>query len=162
MSQSGAISAGSQQTADAGRLIIEQGGNAIDAAVGAAFASFVAEPGLVHLGGSGLAQVYDSRSGQGIVYDFFSNMPGLGRPKAEERTLDFKKIVVDFGPTTQDFYLGRGSVAVPGNIFGLCSLHRDFGTLPLPIILQPAIDLAQNGFQLPTFTPTPSLYSKRF
>lgn len=151
MGQSGAISAGSQQTANAGRLLFEQGGNAIDAAIGAAFASFVAEPGLVHLGGSGLAQVYDGNTGQAVVYDFFSNMPGLGRQKPEEQTLDFKKIVVDFGATTQEFYLGRGSVAVPGNIFGLCTLHRDFGSLPLPTVLRPAIDIAQNGFKLPRF-----------
>jgi gamma-glutamyltranspeptidase / glutathione hydrolase len=59
--------------------MLRQGGNAVDAAVAAAFASFLAEIGVVHLGGSGLAQVYDPDMGQSTVYDFFSAMPGLGR-----------------------------------------------------------------------------------
>ena len=72
----GVIAAGGPETADAGAAILRQGGNAVDAAVAAAFASFVAEIGVVHLGGSGVAHIYDPESGKSLFYDFFSNMPG--------------------------------------------------------------------------------------
>jgi gamma-glutamyltranspeptidase/glutathione hydrolase len=146
----GVIAAGDQGTAAAGAAILEQGGNAVDAAVAAAFASFIAEVGVVHLGGSGIAQIFDPQHGGAITYDFFSNMPGLGSDKAIE-ALDFKKVTINFGPTTQDFYLGRGSVAVPGNIFGLCRMATDHGRLPLSVSLQPAINMAREGISLSPF-----------
>jgi gamma-glutamyltranspeptidase / glutathione hydrolase len=146
----GIIAAGDRHTAAAGAAMFENGGNAVDAAVAAAFASFVAEVGVVHLGGSGLAQVFDPASGQSVVYDFFSDVPGLGRHSPPAH-LDFEAVSIDYGPARQEFYLGRGSVAVPGNIFGLCRLAADYGRLPLPTLLEPAIQLAENGVALSPF-----------
>ena len=144
------IAAGNEQTAHAGITILEQGGNAVDAAVAAAFASFIAEVGVVHLGGSGIAQIYDPRGKRLRVYDFFSNMPGLeGHGLGSD--LDFERVTIDYGTTTQDFHLGRASVAVPGNIFGLCRLAADFGRLPLDTLLQPAMRLAEKGAVLDKF-----------
>jgi gamma-glutamyltranspeptidase/glutathione hydrolase len=77
--------------------------------------------------------------------------------------------MIDFGATTQSFHLGRASVAVPGNIFGLCKLAADHGRFPLTTLLQPAIRLAEEGtpiepFQAetcdllhPIYTHTPSM-----
>ena len=147
MSSSGIIAAGSQQTAEAGALMLRWGGNAVDAAVAAAFASFIAEIGMVHLGGSGIGQIFDPKSGQSTVFDFFTNMPGLGRDCLPDN-LDFEQVTIDFGATTQDFHLGRASVSVPSNIFGLCQMAKQFGTLPLGTLLQPAIKLARDGIAL--------------
>ncbi len=150
----GVIAAGDPETAKAGASILEAGGNAVDAAVAAAFVSFISEVGVVHLGGSGIAQIFKpSQNGTDhscIAYDFFSNMPGLGRLKSDS-PIDFEKVTIDFGPTTQEFYLGRGSVAVPGNIFGLCQMACDHGRLPLSVLLEPAIHLAENGHELVRF-----------
>jgi gamma-glutamyltranspeptidase/glutathione hydrolase len=150
----GVISAGDARTAAAGAEILKNGGNAVDAAVAAAFVSFIAEIGVVHLGGSGIAQVYDpGKNGneiKSVVYDFFSTMPGIGRLGLPE-PLDFEKVTVDFGPTTQDFYLGRGSVAVPGDVVGLCRLAEENGRLSLQELLKPAIRLAQEGVYLSKF-----------
>jgi gamma-glutamyltranspeptidase/glutathione hydrolase len=145
----GVIAAGGPETAAAGAEMLKQGGNAVDAAVAAAFASFIAEIGVVHLGGSGIAQIYDPVSGSSIVYDFFSNTPGLGR--AGDGHLDFERVTIDFGATTQDFYLGRASVAVPGNIVGLCRMAENHGRLPLSTLLQPAIALAREGLPIAQF-----------
>lgn len=145
----GVIAAGSQITAEAGAAMLRRAGNAVDAAVAAAFASFIAEMGVVHWGGSGLAQVYDPRQGQSVVYDFFSNMPGLSGARPEK--LDFERVMIDFGSATQSFYLGRASVAVPGNLFGLCRLAADYGSLPLATLLEPALELARNGFTISRF-----------
>ncbi len=145
----GVIAAGSRGTAAAGATILAQGGNAVDAAVAAAFASFIAEVGVVHLGGSGIAHLYDASNGRSLVYDFFSNAPGLGSTFPEK--LDFDEVTIDFGSTTQNFHLGRASVAVPGNIFGLCQMAADYGRLPLRALLQPALQLAQDGIHLEAF-----------
>ena len=145
----GVIAAGDPQTAAAGAEILRLGGNAVDAAVAAAFVSFIAEIGVVHLGGSGIAQLYDGRTGVSRVYDFFSVMPGLDGTPPER--LDFDEVTIDFGSATQRFYLGRGSVAVPGNIAGLCQMAADYGRLSLADLLQPAIRLAQSGLSLAKF-----------
>jgi gamma-glutamyltranspeptidase / glutathione hydrolase len=150
----GVIAAGDPATAAAGAKMLSHGGNAADAAVAAAFASFIAEVGLVHLGGSGLAQVFRPGKERGqeqrVIYDFFSSMPGLGAARRPEE-LDFERVTVDFGPATQDFFLGRGSVAVPGNIAGLCRLAAEHGTMPLSTLLAPAIRLAREGVALAPF-----------
>jgi len=144
----GVIAAGDKETAAAGAEMLRAGGNAVDAAVAAAFASFIAEAGVVHLGGSGIAQLYDARTGLSRVYDFFSVMPGLGGAPAH---LDFAQVTIDFGSATQRFHLGRGSVAVPGNVAGLCRLAADYGRLPLPALLEPALRLARDGVALAPF-----------
>jgi gamma-glutamyltranspeptidase/glutathione hydrolase len=142
----GAIAAGHPLTAAAGAQMLAQGGNAVDAAVAAVFASFVSEYTLSAAGGGGFALVYQAASGAGHLLDFFSTGPGLGRaqPLAPEE-IDFQEITVDYGPSRQHFYVGRGSVAVPGNIAGLCSLAKEAGRLPLPTLLEPAIHLAREG-----------------
>ncbi len=158
----GVIAAGDRETAAAGKAILQAGGNAVDAAVAAAFASFIAEIGVVHLGGSGIAHLYDPQNGRSLVYDFFSNTPGLnGTPG---KALDFSEVTIDFGATTQNFQLGRASVAVPGNIAGLCQMAADYGRLPLSPLLQPALNLAKDGhpiaqFQAETCTLLQPLYT---
>ena len=150
MPVSGVIAAGNAHTAAAGAAMLRRGGNAVDAAVAAAFASFIAEVGVVHLGGSGLAQIFEPESGRSVVYDFFSTMPGLGRERPAE-AIDFEEVTIDFGATTQNFHLGRGAVAVPGNVAGLCRLAADFGRLSLAEVLEPALELARDGAVLDDF-----------
>jgi len=144
---SGVIAAGNSYTANAGAEILRQGGNAVDAAVAAAFVSCLAEPALVCLGGSGVAQVFDSGTGQGKVYDFFSNMPGIDS-EGGSGIIDFRRVQVDFGVAQQVFFIGRASVAVPGLIAGLCKMLEEAGTFSLPAVLAPAIELARSGVPL--------------
>ena len=142
----GAIAAGHPLTAAAGAQMLAQGGNAVDAAVAATFATFISEYTLSAPGGGGFALVYNAASGASRLLDFFSTGPGLGReqqPPSHE--IDFQEITVDYGPSRQHFYVGRGAVAVPGNIAGLCSLAKEAGRLPLSVLLEPAIRLARDG-----------------
>ena len=141
----GAIAAGHPLTVEAGAQILQSGGNAVDAAVAATFASFVSEYTLSAPGGGGFALVFDAPRGSGQVLDFFSTGPGLGRATPiPPEAIDFEQITVDYGPSQQHFYVGRGSVATPGNIAGLCALAQQ-GRLPLPVLLEPAIHLARAG-----------------
>ena len=137
----GAIAASDPQTAAAGASVLRRGGNAVDAAVAAAFASYVAEFSLVNIGGGGVATLLDGATGDAVTYDFFSDMPsGELRDGA-----DFRQIWIDFGVAKQPFFIGRASVAVPGVVAGLCAMADEHGTLPLTALLQPAVDLARRG-----------------
>ncbi len=147
----GIIAAGRQHSADAGAAMLRAGGNAVDAAVAATFASFVAEPSIVSLGGGGYALLHHPGAPPQL-YDFFCTFPGLGSSDPlPPSPAAFFPVTADFGAASQIFHIGRGSVAVPGIVAGLCRLHADAGRLPLADILQPAITLARTGAPLGEF-----------
>ena len=138
------IAAGDKVTVEAAKVILEAGGNAYDAAVSACFTAMVAEPALTSAGGGGYLMAYPAE-GKPILFDFFVDMPsGTG----EEADLDFLGIDVDFGGTTQEFHIGKGSVAVPGNVAGLLHVHRRLGSVPLKTVLEPAFTAAKEGIIL--------------
>jgi gamma-glutamyltranspeptidase / glutathione hydrolase len=145
MSYPGVVAAGNPRTAQIGVQIMEAGGNAIDAAVAANFAAFVTEPILTSPFGGGFATVAGG-SHEPSIYDFFANTPGLGLPAIKTQDeLDFKEVCVDFGATTQTFYVGRGAMGVTSMLPGLTRLHREHGRLPLETVVSPTIKLAQDG-----------------
>ena len=137
-----AIAAGDPQTAAAGAALLRAGGNAVDAACAAAFASCVVESPLASPAGSGVA-LYGDAAGGFEALDFFSAVPGLGGRPAE---LDFHAVTIDFGATTQDFHVGRAAASVPTAAVGLLELHSRRGRAPLEDVLAPAIALARDGF----------------
>jgi gamma-glutamyltranspeptidase/glutathione hydrolase len=145
----GAVAAGHPLTAAAGARILAEGGNAADAAVAAAFAAWVTESPLTGPGAGGFALVLPAGRRPPRVADFFVATPGLGRrtpPGAEMHAID-----VGFGgdsETTQVFRIGGASCAVPGSAAGLAAVHRAYGRLPWPELLQPAIELARDGVAL--------------
>ncbi len=143
----GVIAAGHPATAEAGAEMFRQGGNAFDAVVAAAFASFVSELTLTSAGGGGFLTACVGKTGESLVLDFFVNMPGLGRP-ARSLQESFFPVRVDFGSTHQEFHVGAGSVAVPGNISGLCDAHQRYGSLPFESVLEPAVHLAREGVRI--------------
>ena len=95
---------------------------------------------LTGAGGGGIL-ISTSKDQHPMIYDFFVNYP----LNNNNSNLDFKKIKVDFGNTSQDFFIGKGSCAVPGNIAGLLQVQKEKGILPLDVVLQPAIKIAKDG-----------------
>lgn len=144
---SGVVSAGDAKTARAGVRILEAGGNAIDAVCAAAFASWVAEAPLGSAAGAGLMVHGNASRGYELV-DFFTRVPGLGLPPVDPFELDFHVVTVDYGPTSQPFHIGKGSAAVPTCVFGLVETHAKHGRLPLRTLVQPALEMARDGFEL--------------
>ncbi len=119
------------------------GGNAVDAAVAAAFTSFVSEALVINIGAGGFALVVDGKEpDKALSYDFFSAMPSHGGDR------DFRQILLDFGGDKQPFYIGRASTAVPGALAGLRRMAESRARLPLKKLMEPAIDLAFKGFEL--------------
>ena len=82
------------------------------------------------------------------LYDFFVQTPGQ-RPPAGE--LDFRRIEVDFGTTTQAFHIGRGSAAVPGMVRGLFEVHEALGRMPMTEVVHPAVALASRGLEVSAY-----------
>jgi gamma-glutamyltranspeptidase/glutathione hydrolase len=145
----GAVAAGHPLTAQAGARALEEGGNAVDACVAAAFASWVAESPLTGPGAGGFALVLPADGRPARLADFFVSTPGLGLPKPSGAQMH--AIDVGFGgdsETTQIFRIGEAACAVPGSALGLAAVHRAYGRLPWAELLQPAIELARDGIEL--------------
>jgi len=126
--------------------VLEAGGNAVDAAVGAALVSWVAESPLTGPGAGGFMLVHRARDRSTRVFDFFVAIPGLGEP-SYLANMDY--VDVDFsGGSTQRFHIGPASCAIAGAPLGLEKAHRSFGRLPWRDLFPPAIELARNGVEL--------------
>jgi len=143
----GAVAAGHPLTAQAGADVLAAGGNAVDAAVGAALVSWIAESPLTGPGAGGFMLVHRARDRSTRVFDFFVAVPGLGLAKRDLPEMD--RVDVDFsGGSTQVFHIGAASCAVPGAAVGLEEAHRSHGSLPWRDLFQPAIALARSGVEL--------------
>ena len=143
----GIVTAGHEKTAEAAVAILRQGGNAFDAIVAGGFAACVAESVLASLGGGGFLLAHPA-SGTERLYDFFVQTPkNLPDPKS----LDFYPIQADFGPITQEFHIGLGTMATPGVLAGFFEIHRDLGSLPIREVLEPAIQICRQGFAISAF-----------
>jgi len=137
------VASGHADTTKAARRVLEAGGNAADATVAAAAAAIIAEPLLCSLGGGALAIVHQEGK-PALALDAFTQTPRRRRVDA----LDFYPIIGNFGTDIQEFHVGLASIATPGVVAGLASLHQRFGQLSLNEALLPAIDLARQGTTL--------------
>ncbi|MDX6716975.1 MAG: gamma-glutamyltranspeptidase / glutathione hydrolase [Baekduia sp.] len=133
----GVVASESPAAARAGRDALARGGNAIDAAVTTVLALGVARPQSCGIGGGGF-MVYRS-------------------PDGRVRTLDFREIAgaamkADSlsGPGLHKTFTGHLTVGVPGTLAGMATALQRFGTISLPVALQPAERLARIGFHVPT------------
>ena len=145
--QQAAVAAGDQHTVDAAVRVLRAGGNAVDAAVAAGFAAAVTEPCLTSLGGGGFLLHRDA-TGASRLFDFFVDAPGRGLADSALAAPHFEPITLRFAGTTQTFHCGYGSVAVPGVLTGYLAAHASLGRIPLTDVVEPAIELARDGFLL--------------
>ncbi len=142
--EKGVVAAGHPLTAQAGAQVLREGGNAVDAAVGAMLTSFVAEPLLTGLGAGGYLLV----AGEGYepaVLDFFIEAP----PRADDGSAaELEAIDVSFGDAEQVFYVGPASCGVYGTPAGACEAIARWGTMQLSELAAPAVRLAHDGVEL--------------
>ena len=139
----GVISTGSKEASEAAQEILKLGGNAFDASIAAVMTSMTSEVNLTSMGGGGAMLAYE-KGKKPILFDFFVDAPASNNKK----DFEFYKTEVDFGETKQAFHIGKGSVAIPGNIKGLLHIHKRLGKIPLKIVTEPAIDIAKKGVKL--------------
>jgi gamma-glutamyltranspeptidase/glutathione hydrolase len=134
----GAIATAHPLASEAGAAVLRAGGNAVDAAVAAAFALAVVEPSKSGIGGGGFALVYLAREGEVRVLDFREVAPA-----AATRDMFLR----DGRPDPSLSQDGGLAVAVPGAAKGYAELARRFGRRPLATLVEPAARLADGGFR---------------
>jgi gamma-glutamyltranspeptidase/glutathione hydrolase len=137
VSAHGAVAAAHPLAAEAGASVLRRGGNAVDAAVAAAFALNVVEPQSSGIGGGGFALVYVAREKKVHVLDFREAAPMAARPDM---------FIVDGKPRPDLSDAGPLSVAVPAAVLGYTELVKRFGRKPLSQITSPAEQIATRGF----------------
>lgn len=135
-----AISAGSATTANVGARVLADGGNAVDAAIAAAFVACVAEPGVASIGGGGFLLIRDP-DGQSRLLDFFTTVPSGPMGQVETAT-------IQYAGATQDFHVGAATIAVPGCLDGFVHAARTGGTWPIRELVEPARQMARDGVRL--------------
>ena len=126
----GMVVSSSQPATGAGAEILARGGNAVDAAVAAAFGLAVAEPTQSGLGGRTQALVWRP-TGEAFGVDATTEVPAGYDPDGAEPG-----------------EYGSGVIAIPGTVAGLARLHEEGGRLSWAEVIQPAIRLAESGFPL--------------
>lgn len=128
----GMVSTASPLASEAALDVLKNGGNAIDAAVAAAFAIGVVEPDGSGLGGGGCMLVYLEEEKKTFYINFYQ--------KASEKIEE-----VDWNREEGD---SPKLVLIPGNVAGLTTALKKFGTMELKDVIKYAIEYAENGFPI--------------
>jgi gamma-glutamyltranspeptidase/glutathione hydrolase len=119
--------------------ILKKGGNAVDAAVAVQFALAVVYPDAGNIGGGGF-MVYRSAAGELATLDFREKAPGNA---SRDMYLDSAGNAI-----TEKSIFGHLAAGVPGSVDGMVKAHARFGKLSWAEVVQPALDLAKNGFPI--------------
>ena len=140
----GAIAADHPAASEAGAIILRQGGNVVDAAVATSFALSVVRPASCGIGGGGFMVIWDASKKQAVTIDYRERAPA-----AATRNMYINGLAEN-GPLNQisgesGSVRGASAAAIPGTVAGLCLAAQQYGTLPLSTLVQPAIDLCEEG-----------------
>ena len=135
----GAVVSAREEASKIGVAIMKKGGNAFDAMIATDFALAVCYPNAGNIAGGGFAVYRHSNSEMGSL-DYREKAPLAAYA---EMYLDESGNVI---PKKSTF--GGLSVGVPGTVAGLEAIHQRFGSLPWKDLVQPAIDLARNGYRV--------------
>ncbi len=142
----GAVSTGHPLTTEAAITILKKGGTAFDAITAAAFVACAAEPVFASLGGGGFLLGHHYGNNYDFVYDFFVDTPGKGLGYLPEP--DLVPFELQFSGTTQFFYGGMASIAVPGMLKGLLDFHKKWCSMDIDDLISPAIEYLYQGIEL--------------
>ena len=126
---------------EAGRDILKKGGNAVDAMVAVHFALAVVYPKAGNIGGGGF-MVYREKNGNASTLDFREKAP---LSASRNMYLDKNGNAIDSLSRN-----GHLAVGVPGSVAGMFEAHKKYGKLPWSVLLEPAVKLAENGFEITT------------
>jgi len=137
--QNGIVVSDNTVASQVGIDILKKGGNAIDASIATAFALAVTHPQAGNIGGGGFL-VYMDSVGTATTIDFREKAPILA---SSNMFLDDRGILIKGSN-----HNGLKSVGVPGTVAGLYLAHKKYGVLPWKELVQPSIDLAENGVVL--------------
>jgi gamma-glutamyltranspeptidase len=137
--RNGVVVSAHPEASAVGLQILQSGGNAIDAAVAVQFALAVVYPNAGNIGGGGF-MVYRGADGDFAALDFREVAPAAA---TTDMYLD-----AEGNPVTELSLRGQLASGVPGSVDGMVKAHEKYGKLDWARLLQPAIDLAKDGFPI--------------
>jgi len=137
----GMVASDSAEASKAGAEILQEGGNAIDAAVATSFALGVTRPYSTGPGGGGFALIYLSQTKETVAVDFREMAPG---DATWDMVVEARKKDPNAPPASR---IGGLAVGVPGLLAGVEHVLEEFGTMRLDQVIDPALDLAERGFK---------------
>lgn len=137
--KSGMVASAQHLASDVGVQVLQEGGNAIDAAVAMGYALAVVHPCCGNIGGGGFMTIHLA-NGRNTFINFREKAPLAA---TRNMYLDKKGNVIP-GLST----MGYLSVGVPGTVLGLDTALREYGTMTRAQVMAPAIRLAQQGYIL--------------
>ncbi|WP_343730105.1 gamma-glutamyltransferase [Duganella sp.] len=136
----GAVATISEPASQAAIAILNQGGNAVDAAVAAAATLGVTDPFSCGIGGGGFMVIYLAKEKRVITIDHRETAPASFTPTVflkDGKELDFEEVLAS----------GR-SVGVPGTVRGWHEALDRYGSMSFKQVLAPAIRVATQGFKV--------------
>ena len=137
----GMVSGPEKLASEAGLAMLKKGGNAIDAAVATGFALAVTLPRAGNIAGGGFMLVHLADANEQVFIDYREMAPAAASRDMflnEDGTVNKRKA-----------YNSVSAAGIPGTVAGLIHALEQYGTLDLKTVMQPAIDLAENGFAVP-------------
>jgi gamma-glutamyltranspeptidase/glutathione hydrolase len=146
--RNGMVASSSKIASQVGVAILKKGGNAIDASVATAFSLAVTHPSAGNIGGGGFLVFMDS-TGFATTIDFREKAPLQASPNMFLNSAGELLTGIDHtGHQSTINHIGALSVGVPGTVAGLYLAHQKYGKLPWADLVQPAIEIAEDGFPL--------------
>ncbi len=153
--ESYAVASRHHHATDIGMQVLEEGGNAIDAAVAVAFALAVVNPSAGNIGGGGFMLIHLAEKNETLSIDYRERAP----IKSFEKMFQDNSGKVIKGLSLNSI-LASG---VPGTISGLFYAAEKFGTIDIKSLINPSINLARDGFVLSDFQANNlNKYKKKF
>lgn len=138
--ENGAVVTAHPLASEVGLQVLKKGGNAVDAAIAVKFALAVVYPNAGNLGGGGFL-VYRSHEGEVASLDF--------REKAPAKAHRDMYLDPQTGDPIKDLSLyGHLASGVPGSVAGMDQAHQRYASLEWKELIEPAIRLAQDGFEI--------------
>ncbi len=128
---------------DIGMKVLEEGGNAIDAAVAVAFALSVVNPSAGNIGGGGFMLIHLTERNETFSIDYRERAP----------MKSFEKMFQDnYGEVIKGLSINSILASgVPGTVSGMFYASENFGTIDIKSLINPSINLAREGFVLSDF-----------
>ena len=140
-----AVATSTNTAAEAGATVAHEGGNAVDAAIAAAWVGATAEPGICAPGCGGFVTIWGPDDDP-VTIDGYIEMPGRGLA-SDRFGKGTRKVRLDYGGGV-DMHVGHGSVGTPGGPAALAIASKRYGRVPWALVLEPALQLARDGFEL--------------
>lgn len=148
--ENGMISSGKYEASKIGQQIIEEGGNAVDAAVAVGFALSLVEPNATGIGGGGFMTIHTADTGENLFINFREKAPASATPDMWQTVTQIVDEEEKESVIGNQKILGGKSVGVPGFVAGLLYALDEYGTMSREEVLAPVIELAEKGITVTT------------